>query len=129
MITAFANIWSKEPFYITLENALTRIKNGNSKVKVEEIRNTLDKEKEQVLTQKNIISNLQDDVQNHANKLDEMEATIESNKQSANAIAIGANAGANGNGYANVIVLNSSGKNSVLIDFKFDPPRLSIWSE
>ena len=45
MITAFANIWSKEPFYITLENALTRIKNGNSKIKVEEIRNTLDKEK------------------------------------------------------------------------------------
>jgi hypothetical protein len=45
MITAFKNIWSKEPHYITVELALNRIKNGNSKKLVEEIRNTLDKEK------------------------------------------------------------------------------------
>jgi hypothetical protein len=44
-ITAFKNIWSKEPHYITVELALNRIKNGNSKKLVEEIRNTLDKEK------------------------------------------------------------------------------------
>lgn len=45
MITAFKNIWSKEPHYISVELALNRIKNGNSKRLVEEIRNTLDKEK------------------------------------------------------------------------------------
>jgi hypothetical protein len=45
MITAFKNIWSKEPHYISVELALNRIKNGNSKKLVEEIRNTLDKEK------------------------------------------------------------------------------------
>ena len=44
-ITAFKNIWSKEPHYITVELALNRIKNGNSEKLVEEIRNTLDKEK------------------------------------------------------------------------------------
>ena len=45
MITAFKNIWSKDPHYISVELALNRIKNGNSKKLVEEIRNTLDKEK------------------------------------------------------------------------------------
>jgi hypothetical protein len=45
MITAFKNIWSKEPHYISIDLALNRIKNGNSKNLVEEIRNTLDKEK------------------------------------------------------------------------------------
>jgi hypothetical protein len=45
MITAFKNIWSKEPHYISIDLALNRIKNGNSKKLVEEIRNTLDKEK------------------------------------------------------------------------------------
>jgi hypothetical protein len=45
MITAFKNIWSKEPHYISVELALNRIKSGNSKKLVEEIRNTLDKEK------------------------------------------------------------------------------------
>ena len=45
MITAIKNIWSKEPHYISVELALNRIKNGNSKKLVEEIRNTLDKEK------------------------------------------------------------------------------------
>jgi hypothetical protein len=45
MITAFKNIWSKEPHYISVDLALNRIKNGNSKKLVEEIRNTLDKEK------------------------------------------------------------------------------------
>lgn len=45
IITAFKNIWSKEPHYISVELALNRIKNGNSKKLVEEIRNTLDKEK------------------------------------------------------------------------------------
>ncbi len=45
MITAFKNIWSKQPHYISVELALNRIKNGNSKVLVDEIRNTIDKEK------------------------------------------------------------------------------------
>ena len=45
MITAYKNIWAKDPHYITLESALNRIKNGSSKNLVEEIRNTLDKEK------------------------------------------------------------------------------------
>jgi hypothetical protein len=45
MITAFKNIWAKEPFYISVADALKRIKNGNSKKMVEDIRNTIDKEK------------------------------------------------------------------------------------
>lgn len=45
MITAFKNIWAKEPNYITIEHALKRVKEGKSKVLVEEIRNTIDKEK------------------------------------------------------------------------------------
>lgn len=45
MITAFKNIWAKEPNYITIEHALKRVKEGKSRVLVEEIRNTIDKEK------------------------------------------------------------------------------------
>lgn len=45
MITIFKNIFSKEPFYISIEEALERIKSGKSKKIVEEIRDTLDKEK------------------------------------------------------------------------------------
>ena len=45
MITIFKNIFSKEPNYISVELALQRIKEGKSKSTVEEIRNTLDKEK------------------------------------------------------------------------------------
>ena len=45
MITAFKNIFAKEPYYIELSKALERIKSGVSKDKVEEIRKTHDKEK------------------------------------------------------------------------------------
>ena len=45
MITIFKNIYSKEPKYVTVEQCLERIKNGKSKAAVEEIRNTLDKDK------------------------------------------------------------------------------------
>lgn len=44
-ITAFRNIFSKEPFYTTVDKALYRIKTGVSKNKIIEIRNTQDKEK------------------------------------------------------------------------------------
>lgn len=45
MITIFKNIFSKEPHYITVDAALKRIVEGNSKRIVEEIRATIDKEK------------------------------------------------------------------------------------
>ena len=45
MITIFKNIFSKEPNYISIEVALKRIQDGKSRKTVEEIRNTLDKEK------------------------------------------------------------------------------------
>lgn len=45
MITIFKNIFSKEPHYIPIEIALKRIEAGNSKQIIEEIRNTIDKEK------------------------------------------------------------------------------------
>jgi len=45
MITIYLNIFSKEPYYITVEKALDRIKTGASKGKIEEIRNCLDKER------------------------------------------------------------------------------------
>lgn len=45
MVTIFANIFSKEPHYITVERALERIKIGKSKEKVLEIRSQLDKER------------------------------------------------------------------------------------
>lgn len=43
--TIFKNIYSKEPHYLSISELLTRIKNGKSKVKVDELRATLDKEK------------------------------------------------------------------------------------
>lgn len=45
MVTAFSNIFSKEPHYITVERAIERIKTGKSKDKVLEIRSQLDKER------------------------------------------------------------------------------------
>ena len=45
MITIFKNIFSKEPHYISVEEALKRISDGKSKVQVEGIRNQIDKEK------------------------------------------------------------------------------------
>jgi hypothetical protein len=44
MITIFSDIFSKEPHYITVEDALNRIKNGKSKKLVEDIRSANDKE-------------------------------------------------------------------------------------
>lgn len=43
--TIFKNIWSKEPHYIPITDALKRIAAGRSRHKVEEIRQTIDKEK------------------------------------------------------------------------------------
>lgn len=43
--TIFKNIFSKEPHYIPVKDALTRIQTGRSRILVEEIRATLDKEK------------------------------------------------------------------------------------
>lgn len=45
MVTIFKNIFSKEPFYVSVDDALERIKSGKSRKIVEEIRDTLDKEK------------------------------------------------------------------------------------
>lgn len=45
MITIFKNIYSKEPYYTSVDKALERISKGNSRGLVEEIRNTLDKDK------------------------------------------------------------------------------------
>lgn len=45
MITIFKNIFSKEPHYISIDEALNRICQGKSKIQVEEIRNQIDKEK------------------------------------------------------------------------------------
>lgn len=45
MITIFKNIYSKEAHYFTVEDALKRIAEGKSKTQVEEIRDTIDKEK------------------------------------------------------------------------------------
>ena len=45
MVTIYSNIFSKEPHYITVEQALVRIKDGKSRVKVEGIRQALDKER------------------------------------------------------------------------------------
>ena len=44
MVTIFENIFSKTPIYIDVDKALDRIKIGKSKLKVEEITNTLEKE-------------------------------------------------------------------------------------
>jgi hypothetical protein len=45
MITIFRNLFDKTPHYITLENALNRIKTGKSQEKIDEIRNAIDKER------------------------------------------------------------------------------------
>lgn len=45
IVTIFKNIFSKEPHYISLQDALKRIEQGNSKTIVDEVRSTLDKEK------------------------------------------------------------------------------------
>ena len=45
MITIFKNIFSKDPYYISVDEALDRICQGKSKTQVEEIRNQIDKEK------------------------------------------------------------------------------------
>lgn len=45
MITIFKNIFSKEPHYISIDTALERIKVGKSKTMVDELRNTIDKER------------------------------------------------------------------------------------
>ena len=47
MITIFKNIFSKEPHYITVEQALERIRTGKSQKQVLEIRQAIDKEKSQ----------------------------------------------------------------------------------
>jgi len=44
-LTIFKNIYSKDPIYISVDKALERIKSGRSKVLVDEIRGTLEKEK------------------------------------------------------------------------------------
>ena len=52
MVTIYRNIWAKEEkdaHYITIDKALERIKNGNSKQAVEEIRLQLDKERKNSL--------------------------------------------------------------------------------
>lgn len=47
--TAYENIYSNQPNYITIEKALDRIKTGASRVKVEQIREALDKNKADAL--------------------------------------------------------------------------------
>lgn len=45
MVTAYKNIFSKEPHYTTVDSLLNRIKTGASKAKIEEIRACIDKER------------------------------------------------------------------------------------
>lgn len=47
MVTIFENIFSKKPHYITVDQAIARIKTGKSLVEVFELRGTIDKEKRQ----------------------------------------------------------------------------------
>ena len=47
--TIFKNIYDKKPYYIPIDKALERIKNGDSRDKVEEIRRTIDRDKAQDL--------------------------------------------------------------------------------
>ena len=42
-VTIFENIFSKNPFYISVSDALSRISSGKSMALVNEIRGTLDK--------------------------------------------------------------------------------------
>ncbi len=48
-VTIFENIFSKNPFYISVSDALSRISSGKSMALVNEIRGTLDKSKSQKL--------------------------------------------------------------------------------
>lgn len=45
MVTIFQNIFSKTPYYVNVDDALERIRLGKSQKQVDEIRQTLDKEK------------------------------------------------------------------------------------
>ena len=45
MITAYRNLFSNEPFYVSVDAALKRIQQGSSRSKVEEVRTTQDKDK------------------------------------------------------------------------------------
>lgn len=45
MVTIFENIYSKEPRYITADQAIDRIKSGRSKSKIEAIRSAIDKDR------------------------------------------------------------------------------------
>lgn len=45
MVTAFKNIFSKEPYYRDIDYCLKRIKDGSSRIKVEEIRSVIDKDR------------------------------------------------------------------------------------
>ena len=47
--SAFKNIYDKIPYYLSVDKALDRIKNGNSRQMVFEIRNTIDKERQDKL--------------------------------------------------------------------------------
>jgi hypothetical protein len=47
--TIFENIYSDQPNYITVSKALARIRDGKSKLRIEEIRATVDKEKADML--------------------------------------------------------------------------------
>lgn len=47
--TIYRNAFDKQPFYITIEQALARIKNGQSRAAVEEIRNQIDKDRQDEL--------------------------------------------------------------------------------
>jgi hypothetical protein len=49
MITIFENIYADKPHYISVSQALQRIKNGKSRANIEEIRSTLDKAKADTL--------------------------------------------------------------------------------
>lgn len=52
MITIYKNIFAKEPYYISVTDALNRIKNGKSKELVESVRSEKDKEKRNEIKKK-----------------------------------------------------------------------------
>lgn len=49
MVTIYENIYSTKPHYITISDALERIRNGKSRIKIEELRTTLDDAKQAAL--------------------------------------------------------------------------------
>lgn len=51
MVTIFRNLFNKEPHYISLEEALNRIRTGKSKEKIDDIRKVRDKNKAKSLKQ------------------------------------------------------------------------------